>query len=57
MVSQYCGDKEEEREMARMRGFHRFEQCMSKDSFHVPQIDQLVDIMVGHPQMSFLDAF
>ena len=28
-----------------------------KDSFHVPQIDQLVDIMVGHPQMSFLDAF
>ena len=57
MVSQYCGDKEEEREMTRMRGFHRFEQCMSKDSFHVPHIDQSVDMMVRHPQMSFLDAF
>ena len=28
-----------------------------KDSFHVPQIDQLVDVTVGHPRMSFLDAF
>ena len=23
----------------------------------MPQIDQLVDITVGHPRMSFLDAF
>ena len=28
-----------------------------KDSFPMPWIDQLVDATVGHPQMSFLDAF
>ena len=28
-----------------------------KDPFPIPRIDQLVDAMVGHPQMSFLDAF
>ena len=28
-----------------------------KDSFPMPRIDQLVDATVGHPQMSFLDAF
>ena len=28
-----------------------------KDSFPIPRIDQLVDAMVGHPRMSFLDAF
>ena len=28
-----------------------------KDLFHIPQIDQLVDAMIGYPQMSFLDAF
>ena len=28
-----------------------------KDSFSMPQIDQLVDATVGHPRMSFLDAF
>ena len=28
-----------------------------KDPFPVPQIDQLVDATVGHPRMSFLDAF
>ena len=28
-----------------------------KDPFPLPQIDQLVDTMVGHPRMSFLDAF
>ena len=28
-----------------------------KDPFPIPQIDQLVDAMVGHPWMSFLDAF
>ena len=29
----------------------------SKDPFPMPKIDQLVDATVGHPQMSFLDAF
>ena len=28
-----------------------------KDPFLVPRIDQLVDATVGHPRMSFLDAF
>ena len=28
-----------------------------KDPFPVPRIDQLVDATVGHPRMSFLDAF
>jgi len=28
-----------------------------KDHFPVPQIDQLMDATVGHPRMSFLDAF
>ena len=29
----------------------------SKDPFPLPQINQLVDATIGHPQMSFLDAF
>ena len=28
-----------------------------KDPFPIPRIDKLVDAMVGHPRMSFLDAF
>ena len=28
-----------------------------KDPFSMPRIDRLVDATVGHPQMSFLDAF
>ena len=28
-----------------------------KDPFPLPRIDQLVDATVGHPRMSFLDAF
>lgn len=28
-----------------------------KDPFPLPKIDQLVDATVGHPWMSFLDAF
>ena len=28
-----------------------------KDPLLFPRIDQLVDAMVGHPRMSFLDAF
>jgi len=28
-----------------------------KDPFIMPRINQLVDAIVGHPQMSFLDAF
>ena len=28
-----------------------------KDPFPIPRIDQLVDVIVDHPRMSFLDAF
>ena len=28
-----------------------------KDPFWIPRIDKLVDATVGHPQISFLDAF
>ena len=28
-----------------------------KDSFPMPRIDQLVDAIIGHPWISFLDAF
>ena len=28
-----------------------------KDLFPMPKIDQLVDATIGHPRMSFLDAF
>ena len=28
-----------------------------KDSFPMSRMDQLMDAIVGHPQMSFLDAF
>ena len=28
-----------------------------KDSFPMPQIDQLIDATAGHPRISFLDAF
>ena len=28
-----------------------------KDPFPFPQIDQLMDVTVAHPRMSFLDAF
>ena len=28
-----------------------------KDPFSMPKIDQLVDAIVGHSRMSFLDAF
>ena len=30
--------------------------CLN-DPFPLPQIDQQVDAIVGHPRMSFLDAF
>ena len=28
-----------------------------KDPFLIPRIDQLANVTVGHPQISFLDAF
>ena len=37
--------------------FMNLNKAYPKDPFPMPKIDQLVDATVGHPQMSFLDAF
>ena len=37
--------------------FTDLNKACSKDSFPMPRIDRLVDSIVGHPRMSFLDAF
>ena len=37
--------------------FTNLNKACPKDPFPIPKIDQLVDAIVGHPRMSFLDAF
>ena len=37
--------------------FTDLNRACSKDPFLMPQIDQLIDATIGHPQMSFLDAY
>ena len=37
--------------------FTNLNKTYPKDPFHMPRIDQLVNATVGHPRMSFLDAF
>ena len=37
--------------------FTNLNKACPKDLFLMPRIDQLVDTTVGHPWMSFLDAF
>ena len=37
--------------------FINLNRACPKDPFPMPRIDQLVDATVGHPRMSFLDAF
>ena len=37
--------------------FTNLNKAIPKDLFPMPRIDQLVDAIVGHPQMSFLDTF
>ena len=37
--------------------FTYFNKTCPKDPFLMPQIDQLVDATISHPQMSFLDVF
>ena len=37
--------------------FKDLNKAFPKDPFPLPRIDQLVDATVGHPWMSFLDAF
>ena len=43
--------------MAGLRRLHKLEQSLSERSFPLPRIDQLVNAIVSHPRMSFLDAF
>jgi hypothetical protein len=38
-------------------GLLRSQQSLSKDSFHLPRIDLLVDSTSGHELLSFMDAF
>ena len=37
--------------------FTNLNKAYPKDLFPMPRIDQLVDATVGHPRISFLDAF
>ena len=37
--------------------FTELNKACPKDPFPMPRIDQLVDVTVGHPRMSFLNAF
>ena len=37
--------------------FTNLNKACPKDLFPMPRIDQLVDATIGHPRMSFLDAF
>ena len=37
--------------------FTNLNKACLKDPFPMPRIDRLVDSTVGHPRMSFLDAF
>ena len=57
MVSQHGNGEEEEREMRVCVDFTDLNKVCPKDLFPMPKIDRLVDSTVGHPMMSFLDAF
>ena len=57
MISKYCSGKEEEWEVAVCVDFMDLNKACPKDPFPMPKIDQLVNAIVGHPRMSFLDAF
>ena len=37
--------------------FTNLNRACPKDLFPMPRMDQLVDAMIGHPRISFLDAF
>ena len=57
MAGKYRGGQEEDRKMACCVDFTYLNKACAKDPFPMPRIDQLVDATVGHPRMSFLDAF
>ena len=49
--------KKKSREWRVCVDFTDLNKACPKDPFPMPKIDQLVDATVGHPRMSFLDAF
>ena len=55
MAGQYCGS--EEKEWRVCVDFKDLNGAYPKDSFPMLRIDQLVDAIVGHLRMSFLDTF
>ena len=57
MASQYCSGEKEEWKVASTCGFTDLNKACPKDPFPMSLINQLVDSIVGHPRMSFLDAF
>ena len=57
MVSQYSGGEKEKWKVVSMCDFMDLNKTCPKDPFPMPRIDQLVDAIIGHPWMSFLDAF
>ena len=57
MIGEYRGNEKEDRKMASVCGLTDLNRAYPKDPFPMPRIDQLVDATVGHPRMSFLDAF
>ncbi|XP_019248861.1 PREDICTED: uncharacterized protein LOC109228137 [Nicotiana attenuata] len=50
------GEKEEW-EMVNARRLHRFDKACPEDSFPLPHTDQLIDAMIGHVSLSFLDSY
>ena len=58
MVGKYCGGQEEDRKMVCVCvDFTDLNRACPKHPFPMPRIDQLGVATVGHPRMSFLDAF
>ena len=57
MVGQHSSGEKEKWKVASLRNFTDLNKTCTKDPFWIAQIDQLVDVTVGHPQINFLDVF
>ena len=57
MAGQYCSSEEKEWEMASMCGLHGFKQGLPKRSLPYASNRPASRSTIGHPRMSFLDAF
>ena len=57
MVGKHCGSKEETGKWRVCVDFTDLNKACPKNPFPMPRIDQLVDVTISHPQMSFLHAF